>query len=145
MKLCINKVNSICKRINYWEKVRIPTKTSRSLFLETPCEIANKPLNMFELLRLEFVTNLNNFFDIAHDSAVHLIKKTKGRTLIAALERACLIWLLSWTRSWTTKRIHRETETSGCLLWISNCFVRIVIIHFLILKQQRSLRIQCGR
>lgn len=77
--------------IIYWEKARIPTKSLPNCVKKLVAlyqvwrnlqKNANKTQEVFEQRRQEFVTNINNLFDIAHANALHLIKINEDRVFL---------------------------------------------------------------
>lgn len=93
VNLSVNESANLTIRecIIYWEKARIPTKSLPNCVkkLVTLYQVwrdlqknAKKTQNVFEQRRQEFVTNLDNLFDIAHAEALQLIKINEDRTFL---------------------------------------------------------------
>lgn len=93
VSLSVNQSANLTIRecIIYWEKARIPTRSIPNCVkkLVTLYQVwrdlqknANKTKDVFEQRRQEFVTNLDNLFDIAHADALQLIKIAEDRIFL---------------------------------------------------------------
>lgn len=93
VKLSVNESANLTIRecIIYWEKARIPTKSLPNCVkkLVTLYQVwrelqknAKKTQEVFEQRRQEFLSNLNNLFDIAHADALQLIKINEDKIFL---------------------------------------------------------------
>lgn len=93
VNLSVNESANLTIRecIIYWEKARIPTKSLPNCVKKLVAlyqvwrnlqKDANKTQDVFEQRRQEFVTNINNLFDIAHADALQLIKINEDKIFL---------------------------------------------------------------